>query len=39
MSEEIYEVPALVEVGNFSELTRDSNRGKWLDSFFGYYFD
>ncbi|MER7128538.1 MULTISPECIES: lasso RiPP family leader peptide-containing protein [Streptosporangium] len=35
----VYEVPALVEVGDFSELTQLTNRGKWADSIWGYYFD
>ncbi|MEU0566542.1 lasso RiPP family leader peptide-containing protein [Nonomuraea sp. NPDC005983] len=34
-----YEAPALVEVGDFTELTQLTNRGKWADSIWGYYFD
>ncbi|MEN3535209.1 lasso RiPP family leader peptide-containing protein [Microbispora sp. ZYX-F-249] len=32
-----YEAPAVAEVGDFSELTRDALRGKWIDSILGWY--
>ncbi|MEN3535210.1 lasso RiPP family leader peptide-containing protein [Microbispora sp. ZYX-F-249] len=34
-----YEAPAVAEVGDFSELTQLTNRGKWADSIWGYYWD
>ncbi|MEU8384753.1 lasso RiPP family leader peptide-containing protein [Streptosporangium sp. NPDC048865] len=39
MNEKTYEVPALVEVGDFSQLTQMTCCGKWADSIWGYYFD
>jgi hypothetical protein len=35
----VYEPPALVEVGDFTDLTRITNNGGYIDSPWGGWFD
>jgi len=34
-NENVYEVPTLIEVGDFAELTQLTSRGYWIDSPWG----